>query len=87
MTSNRFDPDAAAGSLQEAHLVSSPELRAKIIDPVVAGALVDIAASLRKLTDRSKPVAETCIACGANGAHYSYCPLRVSESATIKEKK
>ena len=53
MTSNRFDPDAAAGSLQEAHLVSSPELRAKIIDPVVAGALVDISVSLRKLTGGS----------------------------------
>jgi len=87
MTSNRFDPDAAAGSLQEAHLVSSPELRAKIIDPVVAGALVDISISLRKLTDSSKPVAETCIACGAVGAHYSYCPVRVSESAPTKETK
>ena len=56
MTSNRFDPDAAAGSLQEARLVSSPELRAKIIDPVVAGALVDISVSLRKLTGTSEPV-------------------------------
>ena len=58
MTSNHFDPDAAAGSLQEAHLVSSPELRAKIIDPVVAGALVDIAESLRKLAPREKCICQ-----------------------------
>ena len=54
MASNRFDPDAAAGSLQEARLISNPELRARIIDPVTAGALIDIATSLRKLTGTTK---------------------------------
>jgi len=54
MTSNHFDPDAAHGSLQEAHLISSPELRAKIIDGITAGALVDISVSLRKLTGTTK---------------------------------
>ena len=54
MTSNHFDPDAAHGSLQEAHLISSPELRAKIIDGITAGALVDISISLRKLTGTTK---------------------------------
>ena len=53
MASNRFDPDAAAGSLQEARLTSSPELRAKIIDCITAGALVDISESLRKLAGGS----------------------------------
>jgi len=54
MTSNHFDPDAAAGSLQEARLISSPELRAKITDDITAGALIDISVSLRKLTGTTK---------------------------------
>ena len=54
MTSNRFDPDAAAGSLQEARLVSSPDIRDGIIARVTAGALIDIAESLRKLTGTTK---------------------------------
>jgi len=53
MASNRFDPDAAAGSLQEARLVSSPDIRDGIIARVTAGALVDISISLRKLTGGS----------------------------------
>ena len=53
MTSNRFDPDAAAGSLQEARLVSSPDIRNAMHDEVMCGALIDISASLRKLTGTS----------------------------------
>ena len=53
MTSNHFDPDAAAGSLQEARLVSSPDIRDGIIARVTAGALIDIAESLRKLAGGS----------------------------------
>ena len=49
MTSNRFDPDAAAGSLQEARLIAGP-LADRIIADVAAGALIDIVLSLRKLT-------------------------------------
>ena len=37
-------------------------------------------------TDSSKPVDETCLKCGGNGAHYSFCSVRVSESAPTKEK-
>jgi len=54
MTSNRFDPDAAAGSLQEARLVSSPDIRNAMHDEVMCGALIDISVSLRKLTGTTK---------------------------------
>ena len=54
MTSNRFDPDAAAGSLQEARLVSSPDIRNAMHGEVMCGALIDISVSLRKLTGTTK---------------------------------
>ena len=53
MTSNRFDPDAAAGSLQEARLVSSLDVRNSIHDEVMCVALIDIAESLRKIAGTS----------------------------------
>ena len=52
MTSNRFDPDAAHGSLQEAHLIAGP-VGDRIVADVAAGALVDISVSLRKLAGGS----------------------------------
>ena len=52
MASNRFDPDAAAGSLQEARLITGP-IGDRMIAGVTAGALVDISISLRKLTGGS----------------------------------